>query len=118
MKMRRKKRRRSKEGGKDLFVREESFPSLAKKGEGRFSDLCLFNEETPNNANFAMVLSDTGRIEHGQDSGHFFLVTLDPMGNGGIIVDAVPGIKNIPVVSEDDLHFPLQHINEFLAFVG
>ena len=52
-------------GGKDLFVREESFPSLAKRGEGRFTDSCLFNEETPNHANFAMVLSGTGRIEHG-----------------------------------------------------
>jgi hypothetical protein len=65
MKMRRKRRRRSKKGGKDLFVREESFPSLAKRGEGRFTDSCLFNEETPNHANFAMVLSGTGRIEHG-----------------------------------------------------
>jgi len=33
-----------------LLEREESFPSLAKRGEGRFSDKCPFNHETLNTA--------------------------------------------------------------------
>jgi hypothetical protein len=32
-----------------LYQREDLNPSLAKRGKGRFSDLCKFNFETPNN---------------------------------------------------------------------
>jgi hypothetical protein len=34
-----------------LYQSEDLYPSLAKRGKGRFSDLCKFNFETLNNLN-------------------------------------------------------------------
>ena len=44
-------------------------------------------------------------------------MALDPMGNGRIVIDGVPGIKDVGVVSEDDLHLTLQDEDELLAIM-
>jgi hypothetical protein len=39
-----------------LYQREDLYPSLAKRGKGRFSDLCKFNFETLNNVHIVSLM--------------------------------------------------------------
>jgi hypothetical protein len=45
-------------------------------------------------------------------------MTLNFMGYGGIIIDAVPGVENILVGAKNRFHLPFQDENEFFSLVG
>jgi len=45
-------------------------------------------------------------------------MALDPMGNDRIVIDRIPGVEDIGIVSENDFHLALQDEDELFALMG
>ena len=57
------------------------------------------------------------RIEDSQDFCYLILVTLDSVRNGRVIINRVTRIKDIGMVSQNDLHLSFEDKDEFFTFV-
>ena len=56
--------------------------------------------------------------KHGKNSSWFILVTLDQVGNGGMVIDAISRIEDFPMLTNSDFHFAFQHEDKLLTFMN